>query len=184
VINSLNLKARQFKPLPINGKWKYFLGDLTQEPFVMMISSMPGSGKSTLAIMLAKYFAHQLNWKVLFQPVEEKIGATLKDKFSRTKSYDQNIFIDDAANNYQDYKLVIIDSTSYAGMNYDSLKRIVTRFKPMGVSFIFIFHATKSGKFRGTNDNAHLVDIEITLKNGIAENIKNRYGGSGKLQIF
>ena len=48
-------------------------------------------------------------------------------------------------------------------------------------SFIFIFHATKDGKFKGGNELAHEVDVIIEVENGIAKG-KGRFG-QGEMEV-
>jgi len=48
-------------------------------------------------------------------------------------------------------------------------------------SFIFIFHATKDGKFRGGNELADEVDVIIEVENGRASG-KGRFG-QGEVEV-
>tara|TARA_B100000795_G_scaffold99684_1_gene73304 strand:+ start:965 stop:1150 length:186 start_codon:yes stop_codon:yes gene_type:complete len=48
-------------------------------------------------------------------------------------------------------------------------------------SFIFVFHSTKDGKFKGGNELAHEVDTIIEVENGIA-NGKGRFG-QGEIEV-
>lgn len=50
-------------------------------------------------------------------------------------------------------------------------------------AFIFIFHATKEGDFRGGQENAHDVDCIIEVKDGVACG-KGRFGVSGEVEVF
>ena len=49
-------------------------------------------------------------------------------------------------------------------------------------SFIFLYHTTKEGRFRGENAHAHEVDVIIQVENGLAH-AKGRFGG-GELQVM
>ena len=51
------------------------------------------------------------------------------------------------------------------------------------IAFIFIFHTTKEGNFRGKQDFAHDVDVIIEVENGIAK-ANGRFGVGGKLEVF
>ena len=49
-------------------------------------------------------------------------------------------------------------------------------------SFIFIYHTTKEGRFRGENAHAHEVDVIVQVENGLAK-AKGKFGG-GELQVI
>jgi len=49
-------------------------------------------------------------------------------------------------------------------------------------SFIFIYHTTKEGNFRGKNENAHEVDVIIEVADGKAKG--NGRFGMGEITIF
>jgi len=68
--------------------------------------------------------------------------------------------------NLSDYNFVFIDSVSRANLTIDDLNRL--RKENSGTAFIFIFHSTKNGQFRGQNQFAHDVDVIIEVKEGEA----------------
>ena len=47
---------------------------------------------------------------------------------------------------------------------------------------IFIFHATKDGKFKGGNELAHEVDVIIEVKPGLAQ-ASGRFNSGGELKL-
>lgn len=185
-MNSLALKTKKFTPLGLKGKWLLFLGNITIEPFSMLLYSKPGGGKSTFAIMLAYYLANDLNKKVCYIASEEGPGATLQEKFKRKRCFHKNIDIYDNKNSidFKKHGFVIMDSVTDMGYSPGQLKNIQAKSFPYGISLIYILHSTKSGSFRGENTYAHLVDINIKIENGIAFNEKNRYGGEGRFIIY
>jgi len=50
------------------------------------------------------------------------------------------------------------------------------------VSFIFIYHTTKSGKFKGVNSHAHEVDVIIQVEKGVASST-GRFSAGGRLEM-
>lgn len=56
------------------------------------------------------------------------------------------------------------------------------RKKNPNTSFIFIYHTTKEGKFRGVNSHAHEVDVIIEVEKGKATSTK-RFNAGGSVNI-
>ena len=52
----------------------------------------------------------------------------------------------------------------------------------MGISFIFIYHTTKEGRFKGVNTHAHEVDVIIEVGKGEAK-ATGRFNAGGRLDI-
>ena len=79
------------------------------------------------------------------------------------------------------FKFVFIDSVSKARLTSQDLTRL--RKENPGTAFIFIFHTTKDGNFRGQQDFAHDVDVIIEVENGIAK-ANGRFGIGNKVSVF
>ena len=65
-----------------------------------------------------------------------------------------------------EFDFVFIDSVSKAGMEISDITALHKKFPR--TAFIFIYHSTKEGKFRGGNEHAHEVDVIIEVVNGEA----------------
>ncbi len=182
-INSMELKNQTFQTLGMQGKFRELLGD-PAEPFICMIYGGAGSGKTTLAIELAHTLAADHNRKVAYVSKEERLGATLQEKFSRLDAYHENImlFPDQLPKNMAEFNYVIIDSINEMKLTIDDMKRIVKE-NPT-VSFVILFKATKDGNFKGTNDWEHFAEIVIACSEGIARPEKSRFGGKGVVKIY
>jgi hypothetical protein len=50
------------------------------------------------------------------------------------------------------------------------------------VSFIFIYHTTKEGKFRGVNSHAHKEDVIIQVEKGVASST-GRFSAGWRLEM-
>ena len=79
----------------------------------------------------------------------------------------------------KNFDFVFIDSVSKAGLDLAQLEAL--RGDSPRTSFIFIYHTTKEGRFRGENAHAHEVDVIIQVENGHAH-AKGRFGG-GEMQV-
>ncbi len=182
VISSTEFAQVKFTPLHFTGKWAKLIG-YPAKPFLMMSYSLPGQGKTSLNIQFAAYLAKTLNKKVLYISDEEKKGYTLQEKIKRFNAIDKNLFLSDKLlKDYKDYDFVIFDSVNSLKLTPDDLKEI--NKKNHLTSFIYIFQTTKDGKFRGSQEFEHDVDVSIELHNGIATTKKSRFGGNGQIKIY
>jgi regulator of replication initiation timing len=180
VISSTQLPAMQFETIGLQGKYRELIGDPC-EGFTAMVYGLPKSGKSTLCIDLAKHLAEN-HGKVLYVAIEEKLGYTLKEKFERLNAIHPDLVIaEKLPEDLSPFRFVFIDSVSKAGLTTDDLTRLHKQ-NPK-TAFIFIFHTTKEGNFRGRQDFAHDVDVIIEVENGIAK-ANGRFGVGGRLKVF
>ncbi len=93
----------------------------------------------------------------------------------------RNLFLtDQVPENLGDYNFVFIDSVSKAGMDITEIDHLHKSFPQ--VSFIFIYHTTKEGKFKGVNSHAHEVDVIIQVEKGVASST-GRFSAGGRLEI-
>ena len=65
-------------------------------------------------------------------------------------------------------------------MELEDMIKLKNSFPRTG--FIFDFHSTKDGKFRGGNDLAHEVDIIIEVEQGLAK-ASGRFNAGGEMGI-
>jgi predicted ATP-dependent serine protease len=145
-----------------------------------MVFGLPKSGKSTMCLDFAKHLAEH-HGKVLFCAVEEGFGYTLKEKIERLKASHPNLFITDRIpTNVSDYQFVFIDSVSKAGMEVTEMETL--RKQNPETSFIFIYHTTKEGRFKGTNSHAHEVDVIIEVGKGEVK-ATGRFNAGGVLEL-
>jgi hypothetical protein len=179
VVNSEDLLKMEFETIGLQGKFRQLIGD-PSVGFTAMVYGLPKSGKSTLCLDFANYLAAH-HGKVLFCAIEEGFGYTLKEKIERLKADHPNLFLTDRVpDNLGDYQFVFIDSVSKAGMDITEIDRLHKSFPE--VSFIFIYHTTKEGKFKGVNSHAHEVDVIIQVDKGVA-NSTGRFSAGGSLEM-
>ena len=70
-------------------------------------------------------------------------------------------FAADMPKKLDDLDFVFIDSISRGGMEIDDLIKLQEQYPRVG--FIYIFHTTKDGRFRGGNHYAHEVDVIVEV---------------------
>jgi hypothetical protein len=179
VVNSEDLLKMEFETIGLQGKYRQLIGD-PSVGFTAMVYGLPKSGKSTLCLDFANYLAAH-HGKVLYCAIEEGFGYTLKEKIERLKADHPNLFLTDRVpENLGDYQFVFIDSVSKAGMDITEIDRLHKSFPE--VSFIFIYHTTKEGKFKGVNSHAHEVDVIIQVEKGVASST-GRFSAGGRLEM-
>jgi len=180
IISSIELSQLEFETIGLVGKYKELIGD-PSIGFSCMVYGKPKSGKSTMCIDFAKHLA-KYHGKVLYCAIEEGLSYTIKEKFERLNAFDENIDISKTIpDNLSKYNFVFIDSVSKSKIDNEKLNSLIKE-NPK-VAFIFIFHSTKQGDFRGGQENAHDVDVIVEVANGIATG-KGRFGMQGSIEVF
>jgi hypothetical protein len=179
VVPSGELLGMEFQTIGLKGKYKELIGD-PSVGFSAMVYGLPKSGKSTLCLDFAKHLAEH-HGKVLFCAVEEGFGYTLKEKIERLKASHSNLYITDRVpSDVSTYQFVFIDSVSKAGIDIPDIELL--RKQHPETSFIFIYHTTKEGRFKGTNTHAHEVDVIIEVTKGEAK-ATGRFNAGGSLRL-
>lgn len=179
VVPSGELLGMDFETIGLQGKYRELIGD-PSVGFSAMVYGLPKSGKSTLCLDFAKHLAEH-HGKVLYCAVEEGFGYTLKEKIERLNASHRNLFITDRIpTDLTPYQFVFIDSVSKAGMDVADLEELRKQYP--GVSFIFIYHTTKEGRFKGVNTHAHEVDVIIEVGKGEAK-ATGRFNAGGAINI-
>ncbi len=179
IVSSGELLKMDFQTIGLKGKYLELIGD-PSIGFTAMVYGLPKSGKSTMCLDFANHLASN-HGKVLYCAVEEGFGYTLKEKIERLGAQHANLFITDRVpENLSDYQFVFIDSVSKAGMDVEDIDRL-RKLHPE-TSFIFIYHTTKEGNFKGVNSHAHEVDVIIQVDKGQATST-GRFNAGGKMKI-
>ena len=179
VVPSGELLGMDFETIGLQGKYRELIGD-PSVGFSAMVYGLPKSGKSTLCLDFAKHLAEH-HGKVLYCAVEEGFGYTLKEKIERLNASHRNLYITDRIpSDLTPYQFVFIDSVSKAGMDVADLEELRKQYP--GVSFIFIYHTTKEGRFKGVNTHAHEVDVIIEVGKGEAK-ATGRFNAGGAISL-
>ena len=179
IVNSGELLKMDFQTIGLQGKYRQLLGD-PSVGFFAMVFGLPKSGKSTMCLDFANHLAAN-HGKVLYCAIEEGFGYTLKEKIERLKAHHPNLFVTDRVPEQLDqFNFVFIDSVSKAGLEVSDMDEM-RKMNP-NTSFIFIYHTTKEGKFRGVNAHAHEVDVIIEVEKGKATST-GRFNAGGSVEI-
>jgi hypothetical protein len=179
IVSSGELLAMDFQTIGLKGKYRELIGD-PSVGFTSMVYGLPKSGKSTMCLDFANYLASH-HGKVLYCAIEEGFGYTLKEKIERLKAHHSNLYITDRVpENLNDFQFVFIDSVSKAGMDVNAIDQL--RKMHPDTSFIFIYHTTKEGNFKGVNEHAHEVDVIVQVEKGKATST-GRFNAGGSMEI-
>ena len=180
VISSVQLSNMEFKTIGLAGKFRNLIGD-PSVGFSCMVFGKPKSGKSTLCIDFAKHLA-QHHGKVLYAAIEEGYGYTMKEKLERLGAVHPNLFVSESLpKKLSAFQFVFVDSVSKGKVDNEKINELIQANAK--TAFIFIFHATKEGDFRGGQENAHDMDCIIEVKDGVATG-KGRFGVGGEVGVF
>ena len=179
VIPSATLMGMQFETIGLQGKYRQLIGD-PSVGFTAMVYGLPKSGKSTLCLDMAHYLAVH-HGKVLYCAIEEGFGYTLQEKVGRLKASHPRLYVTDRVpENPGQFDFVFIDSVTKAGLEIEDMDAL--RKAHPHTSFIFIYHTTKEGRFKGSNTHAHEVDVIIQVENGRAKG-NGRFGVGGEVEV-
>ncbi len=184
ILLSTDIVKMEFQTLNFDGKFKDLIGNPSIN-FTAMVYGMPGSGKTTLCILFAKYLAEKFSKKVLFATIEEGINHTFKEKLTRLHAYNSNIIVSNhLPKNMNGIDAVFIDSVNAFNLSAADLNKFKKQY-PNKI-LIEILQCTKDGKFKGSQEYEHDVDVVICVENGIASSIghKNRFGKSGEMEVW
>ena len=181
IIPSSDLANMHFDTLGFKDKWLSFIGDPCKG-FTAMVFGMPKTGKSYLCIEFANYLSLN-HGKVLYVSKEEFMSPTLVSKLKDKNAVHANLDIAGSLpDDLSSYDFVFLDSVSSMKLSVDELKKL--KEKNPNISFIYIFHVTKNGKARGTNEYMHNVDIVIQIpEKGKAVQF-GRFNQGGAMDIF
>lgn len=181
IMCSTDFTNLQFNAIGFTGKWLDFIGD-PAPGFTAMVFGMPKMGKSYLCVDFAGYLARN-HGKVLYVAKEEKLDATLQKKLKDKDVAHVNLFVADALpKDLSSYDFIFLDSVNKLGLLPKDLDKLKVDNK--GKSFIYIFQATKGGKFKGNNEFQHDVDVVIEVpEQGKAVQF-GRFNQGGELNIF
>jgi hypothetical protein len=181
VMPSTDFTNLQFNAIGFKDKWLNFIGD-PSPGFTAMVFGMPKMGKSYLCVDFAGYLARN-HGKVLYVAKEEKLDATLQKKLKDKDVAHENLFVADALPiDLSVYDFIFLDSVNKLGLLPKDLDKLKADNK--GKSFIYVFQATKGGKFKGNNEFQHDVDVVIEVpEQGKAVQF-GRFNQGGELDIF
>ena len=155
-------------------------------PFHCMVFGRPKQGKSIFSFQFARYLSQF--GKVLYIASEEGFGGTLQKKIKDFGLQDNQFVNFSNAKGMQEMRKIIpghdfvfIDSVNYSRLEVEDVEQLKREFPK--TSFITIQQATKSGKFRGSQEYAHNCDIIIEVISGVAHQT-GRFQAASEYEIF
>lgn len=181
IMSSMDFANMEFSTIGLKDKWLKFIGD-PAPGFTTMVYGRPKMGKSYLCVDFAGYLARN-HGKVLYVAKEEKLDATLQKKLKDKDVVNDNLFVaDNLPKDLSEYQFVILDSVNKLGLNPQDLAKL--KSDNPSISFIYIFQSTKEGKFRGTNEFQHDVDVVIEVPEQGKAIQYGRFNQGGEMNIF
>lgn len=150
--------------------------------FTMLLHGKPGSGKSTFAIEIAAILSQSRATAYIL--TEERMNSlTLRNKlvgivsnklqFVEFLDYENVLSYIDACS----IKNVFIDSVGMlSGTDLEKIEFLKAMREAVPGCFCFVQHSRRAGGYKGNSWYAHVVDIEIEVKEGKATVNKNRLG--------
>jgi DNA adenine methylase len=181
IMSSVDFAKEEFSTIGFKDKWLDFIGD-PAPGFTAMVFGPPKMGKSYLCVDFAGYLARN-HGKVLYVSKEEKLDATLQKKLTDKDVAHPNLFVSDfLPEDLSPYDFIILDSVNKLGLSAKDLENLKVDNK--GKSFVFIFQTTKEGKFRGTNEFQHDVDVVIEVPEPGKAVQFGRFNQGGELSVF
>lgn len=181
VMNSLDFAKLKFETLGFTGKWLKLIGDPCSG-FTAMVFGRPKMGKSYLCVDWAGYLARH-HGETLYVAREEQLNGTLQKKLNDKDVQHRSLFVSDhLPEDLSPYEYIFLDSVNKLGLSPQDLERL--KEENPGKSFIDVHQTTKEGKFRGTNEYQHDVDIVIEVpEKGRAVQF-GRFNQGGEIPIF
>lgn len=181
IMPSTDFAKLQFNTIGFKDRWLAFIGD-PAPGFTAMVFGMPKMGKSYLCVDFAGYLARN-HGKVLYVAKEEKLDKTLQDKLREKDVAHENLSVADGIPaDLSPYHFIFLDSVNKLGLTPKDLEKLKASNK--GKSFIYVFQATKAGKFKGNNEFQHDVDVVIEVPE-IGKAVQyGRFNQGGETDIF
>lgn len=181
VMNSMDFAKLEFDTIGFTGKWRKLIGDPSRN-FTAMVFGKPKYGKSYLCVDFAGYLARN-HGKVLYVAKEEGLDYTLQEKLKGKEVAHPNLFVaSEIPGNLAQYDFIFLDSVNKLGLNPEDLNRL--KAANPAKSFIFIFQATKDGRFRGANTFQHDVDVVVEVPEKGKAVQMGRFNQGGEMDIF
>lgn len=181
VMNSLDFAKLKFDTLGFTGKWLQLIGDPCAG-FSAMVFGKPKMGKSYLCVDWAGYLARN-HGNTLYVAREEQLNGTLQKKLEEKHVKHRSLYVSDhLPDDLTNYEYIFLDSINKLGLTPQDLDNLKAKYP--GKNFIDIHQTTKDGKFRGTNEYQHDVDIVIEVpERGKAVQF-GRFNQGGEIAIF
>lgn len=181
VMNSMDFAKLEFDTIGFTGKWRKLIGDPSRN-FTAMVFGKPKFGKSYLCVEFAGYLARN-HGKVLYVAKEEGLDYTLQEKLRSKDVAHPNLFVaSEIPVTLAQYDFIFLDSVNKLDLKPEDLNRL--KAANPAKSFVFIFQATKDGRFRGANTFQHDVDVVIEVPEKGKAVQMGRFNQGGEMDIF
>ena len=166
--------------IPMSSEYDYLFG-MPARDFYMVLHGLPGNGKTSFAVKFGQYF-HSHHGKVLYLASEQNgIDLAFQDVLKRYKASFQlhtnpkQLTEEHLLAAFKSYDLIILDSATNLGFYPNQIKDLQEK---SGKAVIAILQSTKDGKFKGSQEWLHDVDISLKIDDFQAILEKSRFNTS------
>ena len=189
VQSSSEIRNKKFDGIQLPPPYYGFLG-LIEPSASILLWGPKGSGKTTFAVAFADVLAGTVG-KGLFVSGEEGIGLSFANKLKRLDVNNADLLIsdyhgvdgikEDALKNKVHF--IFLDSLFVINHSPKIFHELQEWSKDHGIMLIVIAHARKDNKYKGDSSIAHMVDTEITIQDGVAQTVKNRFAELSDMEV-
>lgn len=178
-------KEQEYEIVEVDPKWQKLIGEFSL-PTQFFVHGLGGSGKSSFVMLFSQHLA-QLGYNILYVAGEQfntptftqllnRLNINAGDNFKIVKSLDTL--------NPADFDFIVLDSKDYLEIDADDFLALLQQYP--GKSFIVLSQSVKTGNFTGKERWRNIVDVMLLAENGVIRcgHDKNRWGGSGEVDIF
>jgi len=187
--SSSAIRKKKFDGIQLPQPYYRFLG-LIEPSASILLWGPKGSGKTTFAVAFADVLARAVG-KGLFISGEEGIGLSFANKLKRLDVNNEDLLISDyhGVNGIKEdarknkVHFIFLDSLFVINHSPKIFHDLQEWSKDHGIMLIVIAHARKDNKYKGDSSIAHMVDTEITIQDGLAQTVKNRFAELSDMEV-
>ena len=181
-VSASDYRKLSIPTIPMTAEYDYLFG-MPSRDFYMTIHGLPGNGKTSFAVKFAQYF-NQQHGRVLYLASEQNgIDLAFQEILKKYKASFQihtdpkQLTEDHLLTAFKSYDLIILDSATNLGFYPNQIKSLQEQ---SGKAVISILQSTKDGKFKGSQEWLHDVDISLKVDNFEVILEKSRFQTSKK----
>jgi len=167
--SALDIKRMNFDTISLDHEWGDWFGEVSRD-VRMGITADPGGGKSVFGMDFANYLAKNFGPVLYVASEEGGVSHNVQSKIMWRGFDHPNLIFGQrlpSGPEMEDFFAVFVDSIQNAGLEtMEKLKRFNDMAQKTGPKLMFyVFQETKGGKFRGSREMEHYIDVKLIIKN-------------------
>lgn len=179
-LNASDYRKINIPRIPMTSEYDYLFG-MPARDFYMVLHGLPGNGKTSFAVKFGQYF-NKHHGRVLYLASEQNgVDLAFQEVLKRYKASFQlhtkpkQLTEEHLLTAFKSYDLIILDSATNLGFYPNQIKDLQEK---SGKAVIAILQSTKDGKFKGSQEWLHDVDISVQIDDFKAVLQKSRFNTS------